>query len=245
MMLSSRPLRDARRVARQATLGLCALAGWVAPAHADDDPDVEGAAAAHAQSRFEHRPPRHDYRLALGTGLLFELASQERGLVGFDDDRSIFPSNLSLAFGSQLTPTWSAGLRMARSSGTYSSYDVYDLVLWQLAAEARWQPEGELGPYALLSPGAVASVERSGEHSIWEWAPAASAALGFDVALAGPVAIGVELRALLALFRSEGRWFTAEGRLDGTAQGPSSWLALNVIATLGLGERPSAVQVRR
>lgn len=146
---------------------------------------------------------------------------------------------LSAAFGSQLTSEWVIGLRLAYATKPYFS-DVPDHSLWQLAAEARWQPEGELGPYAIASAGGVARVDDSGGVSAWHLAPAVGGALGFDVALSGPVTLGFELRALGAVSRDEIESFGAERADPSVEYALSSWLGLNVIATLGIGERESS-----
>lgn len=169
-------------------------------------------------------------------GFLLGLTSRDSGTLDFTDGGDAHSDpQLSVAFGSQLTPTWVIGLRMAYAAKPFYS-DARDHSLWQLAAEARWQPEGELGPYAVGSAGGVASVDDSGGVSAWQLAPAAGGALGFDVALSGPVTLGFELRALAAMFRSEVESFTAEPREPSIEYGISSWLGLNVIATLGVGE---------
>jgi hypothetical protein len=211
---------------------LCAL-----PARADEWGD-DAAAPPAAPGRFDHQPPLHPYRLGLGTGLLVQVASKDQSFLDMDGSENVLSvHNLSAAFASQLTPTWGAGLRVAYSSGQLDEFDPSDHELWQLAAEARWQPEGALGPYAVASAGGVAAVDNYGDTSTWQWAPALGGALGFDVALAGPVALGFELRALAALFPSNGGLFTAERADSYVNYGLTSWLSLNMIATLGLGER--------
>jgi len=171
-------------------------------------------------------------------GFLLGLSSREQGIADLADHGDVHSDpQLNVAFGSQLTPTWVLGLRMAYAAKPYYS-DVADHALWQLAAEARWQPEGELGPYAVAGAGGVAAVDDSGGVSAWHLAPAAGGALGFDVALSGPVTLGFELRALGALFRDEIESFGAEPADPDVEYGLSTWLGVNVIATLGLGGSP-------
>lgn len=242
--MTSSALRACCRLALgAAALGLVALpiradaADTASDADADDGLDASDPGTVPA--RFGHRPPRHEHRLALGTGALVELSSPGQGAVDIGGNDVHSDPQLSAAFGSQLTSRWVIGLRLAYATKPYFS-DVRDHSLWQLTAEARWQPEGELGPYAVASAGGVARVDDSGGVSAWHLAPAVGGALGFDVALSGPVTLGFELRALGAVSRDETESFGA-GRTDPSVEyALSSWLGLNVIATLGIGERESA-----
>lgn len=212
-----------------------------AAAAAADDEDTSDAAPPAAPGRFGHRPPQHVHRVALGTGFLLGLTSLGDGAIDITDEGDAHSDpQLSVAFGTQLTDTWVAGLRMAYAAKPFYSDARYH-ALWQLTADARWQPEGELGPYAVGSAGGVASVDDSGGFSAWHLAPAAGGALGFDVALSGPVTLGFELRALGAFFRNERESFGAERTDPSVEYGLSTWLGLNVIATLGVGERQSAM----
>jgi hypothetical protein len=241
--MTSSALHAGRRLA----LGVVALALAPVPVRADTvRADAARAAAADdadssppeaAPGRFGHSPPRHEHRLALGTGVLVPLASPGQGIADISDDRGAHADpQLSVSFGSQLTSTWVIGLRMAYAAKPYYS-DVSDHELWQLTGEARWQPEGELGPYAVASAGGVAAVDDSGGVGAWHLAPAVGGALGFDVALSGPVTLGFELRALGAVSRNESESFGAEHTDPTVEYALSSWLGLNVIATLGIGER--------
>jgi len=241
--MTSSSLRACCRLALgAAALTLAALparADAAGDADADADDGLDAAPPAAVPGRFVHRPPRHEHRLALGTGVLLGISSPEHGVVDIGGDDVHSDPQLSLAFGSQLTPSWVIGLRLAYAAKPYFS-DVSDHALWQLTAEARWQPEGELGPYAVASAGGVARVDDSGGVSAWHLAPAVGGALGFDVALSGPVTLGFELRALGAVFRNERESFGAERTDPSVEYALSSWLGLNVIATLGIGERESA-----
>jgi hypothetical protein len=232
---------------RRLALGVVALTLAPLPVRADtvradtaraaaaDDADSSPSEAV--PGRFGHSPPRHDHRLALGTGVLVGLTSPGQGIADISDEHDAHADpQLSVAFGSQLTPTWVIGLRMAYAAKPFYS-DVSDHELWQLTAEARWQPEGELGPYAVAGAGGVAAVDDSGGVSAWHLAPAVGGALGFDVALSGPVTLGFELRALGAVSRNERESFGAEQSDPSVEYGLSSWLGLNVIATLGVGKR--------
>lgn len=208
-----------------------AAAASAAAARADAD-----SAASEPPSRFGYRAPQHAHRIAVGTGVLLWLSSRDQGLTDLGDESGVHSDpQLSVAFGSQLAPTWVIGLRLAYAVKPYYS-DVADHALWQLGAEARWQPEGELGPYAVAGAGGVAAVDDSGGIAAWHLAPAVGGALGFDVALSGPVTLGFELRALGAVFREEDESFGAEQAEPNVEYGLSTWLGLNVIATLGVGE---------
>lgn len=214
---------------------MAALALAPLPASAgtvDTDDAVEGSLPE--PGRFDHEAPEHAHRLAVGTGFLLGLTSRGEGAIDLSDEGDAHSDpQLSVGFGSQLTPTWVVGLRMAYAAKPFYSDAPYH-ALWQLAAEARWQPEGELGPYAVGCAGGVAAVDDSGGVSAWHLAPSVGGALGFDVALSGPVTLGFELRALGALFRDETETFGLEPGEPSVEYGVSSWLGLNVIATLGL-----------
>jgi hypothetical protein len=248
--MTSSSLRACCRLALgAAALGLAALpvradaADSASDADADADADANDGLDASpppaVPARFGHRPPRHEHRLALGTGALVELSSPGQGAADIGGNDVHSDPQLSAAFGSQLTSQWLIGLRLAYATRPYFS-DVRDHSLWQLAAEARWQPEGELGPYAIASAGGMAAVDDSGGVSAWHLAPAIGGALGFDVALSGPVTLGFELRALGAVSRDETESFGAERTDPSVEYELSSWLGLNVIATLGIGERDTA-----
>lgn len=231
---------------RRLALGVVALTLAPLPVRADTvRADTARAAAAddadsspsEAPGRFGHRAPQHAHRVSLGTGFLLGLTSPGDGALDITDEGEAHTDpQLSVAFGTQLTQTWVAGLRMAYAAKPFYSDARYH-ALWQLTADARWQPEGELGPYAVGSAGGVARVDDSGGVSAWHLAPAVGGALGFDVALSGPVTLGFELRALGAFFRNESESFGAERTDPSVEYGLSSWLGLNVIATLGIEER--------
>jgi hypothetical protein len=231
------------RACRLPALGAAALVLTALPARADgvlDGVDDDTEAAPPEPGRFGHAAPEHEHRLAIGAGFLLGLTSLGEGAIDITDEGDAHSDpQLSVAFGSQLTPTWVVGLRMAYAAKPFYS-DVPYHALWQLTAEARWQPEGELGPYAVAGAGGVAAVDDSGGVSAWRLAPAVGGALGFDVALSRPVTLGFELRAMGAVFRDERESFGGAPSEPSIEYGLSSWLGLNVIATLGIAERESA-----
>jgi hypothetical protein len=223
--------------------GLIAVGLVAAPASAEVGKAVDGkaeqAVAADAASglpgRFDFKPPRHDLQLGVGTGILVGLSriSENRGDMA---DTGLLPAGVgpSVAVRHQWPSAWSAGLRgvwlFTGDRFSVTSGDAF----WQLAAEGRWQPEGELGPYAELGAGTMVAINRYGAASSWQWAPLVEGAIGFDVGVVGPIALGFELRGALTFFSAEGESFEVDDELISQAYGTTPWLGLSVSVSLGI-----------
>lgn len=225
-MLTSKPLIH---------IGVGLSAAWLiaAPARAETG-DAGIAREDEASGRFEFQPPQHELRVAVGTGLLVGLSSAESGFSDTLADQRVGALDTSLAVRYQAPSVWSASVRASWSMSGNAVSAQLDRDLWQLAAEGRWQPEGELGPYATLGAGAGLVVDSYRGASSWQWAPLISGALGADIASLGPVALGLELRGIITVFGEAGERFEVDGEQITNAYGAVPWLGLNLIATLGL-----------
>lgn len=207
-----------------------------APARAatGDGGTTDGLSDAPPPGRFDFKPPQHDVRIALGTGILLGLSSTESGRSDTVAEGYVGALDTGIAVRYQWPSVWSGGFRASWGMSGNGASEQIDRNLWQLAAEGRWQPEGELGPYATLGAGAALVVDSFGGASSWQWAPLLSGALGIDVASVGPVAFGAELRGAITVFGDAGERFEAGGESVSNAYGVVPWLGINLIATLGI-----------
>jgi hypothetical protein len=208
--------------------GVLALAG----AARAEDPDVEGSGRAEAPLA------QRAVRLSLGTGLTLGLSSvEERRSDVVASSSSAYLWNVHAAASYRLGTAWALGVRAAWSSdagaraGASSSGSSVELSreLWQIAAEGRFQPRGWLGPYAALSAGWAAAVDREGPASATQWAPMVGASAGYALALADPLSLDLGLTGGLAFFDETG------ARLEGSAPtryayGSSAWLGASLLA---------------
>jgi hypothetical protein len=210
-------------------LGLLAFsAADAAPARALEE---EGPARVSPQPRTSEP---HRLRLTLGTGLTLGLAdveTQESDVVSLAN--TFYRWNVSIAPSYQLSRTWALAARGSWSSdagarGTDSSS------LWQLGSEIRQQPRGWLGLYVAAGLSAAAARDSVGGETVTQWAPALGAAVGHDVGLAEPLALGVELRGGVAFFDPDGASLRTEAGATTVTYGATSWLSLNLTGQLGL-----------
>lgn len=194
----------------------------------------EGQFDAREPGRFDFKPPEHEVRVAVSTGILLGLSSAEYGISDVATENLVGVLDTSVAVRFQLPSAWSGGLRASWGMGGNGLSERADRNLYQLSVEGRWQPEGELGPYAMLGAGGALMIDSLGGGSSWQWAPLVSAALGADVGSAGPIAFGAELRGAVTVFSPAGERFAAEGEWLSNTYGVVPWLGLNLVATLGI-----------
>lgn len=181
-------------------------------------------------------------RMGVGAGVAAELD----GVAERDGDRFTLTKTgyveLSVSPSYQLDETWALGLRTswgfeAGDRGLASS-DAPELEierhLWQLAAEGRYQPGGQRGFYGSAHAGTAGAMDSIGDATAWQWAPLVGAALGYDAHIAGPLALGIELRGSFAAFGNEGASLARGGGSTRYVYGPSSFVSLHFTASLGL-----------
>ncbi len=186
-------------------------------------------------------PARHHFRLGLGTGLTFGVSDiEERSADAYDITGMFQPYNLSVTPSYQLTPRWAVGVRAAfgtdggmRGTGSSTGEKVSATrTLWELGAEGRHQFGMARGGYVAFNAGAAHAVDSVGTASASQWAPMLGAALGYDLSIAEPLALGVELRGGLAFFGDEGS--TPSSRSETYVYGTSSWISFNLTGHLML-----------
>lgn len=117
------------------------------------------------------------------------------------------------------------------SSGERGRYDRH---LVQLALEGRYQPAA-LGWYAAARGGAAAMTDGVGSRSVTQWGPLGALAFGYDLGVAGPFALGLELQGTLVGFSEEGASYSEGGDVSAWyAYGTSGWLGLGLTGSLGI-----------
>lgn len=188
--------------------------------------------------RYGPPPPEPSrFQLGVGTGLTFGLGDvwERRGdVIGSGGgpillDVSVAPSYRvarELALGIRAGVGLDPGSRgVASSSGEYVSLDRR---LWHASATGRYQPRPGRGGYLTLSAGVAEIVDSQGDVSASQWAPMLGAALGYDVFIARPLSLGLELRAAYAPFVESSR-MSADERYDYDV---STWLGAGVVVNV-------------
>jgi hypothetical protein len=184
---------------------------------------------------------RHYFRLGIGTGLTFGISELEERSGDSDNITGMFqPYNLSVTPSFQLTPHWAFGVRGgvgtdsgARGTSSTSGESVSRTrTLWELGAEGRYQMRVERGGYVALNFGTAGAVDSEGSASASQWAPMLGAALGYDLGIAEPLSIGVEVRGGTAFFGEDGAQPSSEG--PSYVYGTSSWLSFNLTGHFAL-----------
>ena len=216
------------------------MIGWVAGAAF-----LAGAArAADAELEAPERPEtplaQRAVRLSLGTGLTFgvsDIETQRSDVVSTSSSAYLW--NLHAAASHRLGSAWALGVRGswssdagARATGSSDGRTLEESrAFWQIAAEGRFQPRGWLGPYAALSAGWAAAVDRSGTESATQWAPLLGASVGYAFVVADPLSIDLGLGGGCAFFGEEGvgRGSDASPRYT---YGTSAWLGASVLAAV-------------
>jgi hypothetical protein len=214
--------------------------GWVAGAAF-----LAGAARAEdAELEAPERPAaplaQRPLRLSLGTGLtvgLSDVETQRSDVV--ETSSSAYLWNVHAAASHRLGAAWALGLRGSWSSDigarTTGSSDGRTLELsrelWQIAAEARFQPLGWLGPYAALSAGWAAAVDRLGTESTSQWAPLLGASAGYAFVVADPLSIDLGLSGGCAFFDADGAGRGSDLSPRFT-YGTSAWLGASLLAAV-------------
>jgi hypothetical protein len=179
-------------------------------------------------------------RLSLGTGLtvgLSDVETQRSDVVEYSSSAYLW--NVHAAASYRLGSAWALGGHGSWSSDagarTIGSSDGGSVELsrelWQIAAEARFQPRGWLGPYAALSAGAAASVDRAGNESATQWAPLLGASAGYAFEIADPLSIDLGLTGGLAFFDADGAGAGSDLSPHFT-YGTSAWLGASVLAAV-------------
>jgi len=208
------------------------------PASSSDDAAERATAEPEVPGRYSARPKeRSRFHLGVGAGLTLGLGDVwvSRGDVIENSGTPMF-LDLSVAPSYRLAPDFALGIRAGvglepGSRGELSSSGEsveLERRLWHASALGRYQPEPGRGWYATLSVGAAALVDSRGDSSVSQWAPLIGAAAGYDLRLAPPVALGLELRAAYAEF-GEGPSDALAGSYDYQV---STWLGAGVVGSL-------------
>lgn len=206
-------------------IGMTLLAGGVA--RADEEP-----------GRYSPKPAeRSRFHLGVGAGFTLGLGDvwTAQGDIVENEGSPMF-IDLSVAPSYRLAPDFALGVRAGvglepGSRGEVSSSgDSVELArrLWHASALGRYQPDAGRGWYVALSLGASSIVDIRGDSSVSQWAPLIGAATGYDLRLAEPVALGLELRAAYAEF-GEGDADSPAGHHDYRV---STWIGAGVVGSV-------------
>lgn len=102
--------------------------------------------------------------------------------------------------------------------------------LWQLGAAGRYQPQPGRSWYLTVHAGAAGIVDHVGEASVSQWTQLFGAAVGYDLRLIEPVALGIELRGAYAPF-GESDPLPIIGSIEYET---TSWFGLALVGNLSL-----------
>jgi hypothetical protein len=189
-------------------------------------------------ARYAPPPPAPSrFQLGLGTGLtlgLGEVREQEFDVVGVYDGPILL--DVSLAPSYRVARDFALGVRAGvavdpGSRGTASSSGESVSIgrrLWHASATGRYQPRPGRGWYVTLSLGMATIVDSNGNDSVSQSSPLLGAAAGYDVSIARPLSLGLELRAAYAQF-GEGSRASPAARYDYDV---SAWIGAGVVVNV-------------
>lgn len=217
-----------RAAARDASRARASLASADRDGTCEDEP-----------GRYSPAPREHTTRfqlglgagLTLGLGDVWEGNGDVRGSSGgpLFLDLSVTPSyrvTRDVALGVRAGVGLEPGSRgEASTSGESLSLDRR---LWHASALGRYQADPGRGWYVALSLGAAAIVDSLGNESSSQWAPLIGAAAGYDLRVARPLSLGLELRAAYADFGDGARLSPARSY----DYDVSTWIGAGVVASI-------------